>query len=96
MNFMQKESCGLCIPCREGTRRMHEILRSISKRPKDENGHTTLQRFKGVMQLESLAEVLKDTSMCGLGKKASNPVLSTLKWFREEYEDHIFERNCAT
>jgi NADH:ubiquinone oxidoreductase subunit F (NADH-binding) len=94
MNFMQKESCGLCIPCREGTRRMHEILRSISKTPKVENGQTTLQRFKGVMQLESLAEVLKDTSMCGLGKKASNPVLSTLKWFREEYEDHIFERKC--
>lgn len=94
MNFMQKESCGICIPCREGTRRMHEILENISKRPKDENGHTTLQRFKGVMQLESLAEVLKDTSMCGLGKKASNPVLSTLKWFREEYEEHIFERNC--
>ncbi len=94
MNFMQKESCGICIPCREGTRRMHEILENISKRPKDENGHTTLQRFKGVMQLESLAEVLKDTSMCGLGKKASNPVLSTLKWFRDEYEEHIFERNC--
>ena len=72
----------------------HEILENISKRPKDDNSHTTLQRFKGVMQLESLAEVLKDTSLCGLGKKASNPVLTTLKWFREEYEDHIFERKC--
>ncbi|MCB2195451.1 MAG: 4Fe-4S binding protein [Bacteroidetes bacterium] len=95
MSFMQKESCGICIPCREGTRRMHEILENITKKPKDENGHTTLQRFKGVTQLESLAEVLKDTSMCGLGKKASNPVLSTLKWFRDEYEDHIFERKCS-
>lgn len=94
MNFMQQESCGICIPCREGTRRMHEILENITKKPKDENGHTTLQRFKGVTQLESLAEVLKDTSMCGLGKKASNPILSTLKWFRDEYEDHIFERKC--
>lgn len=94
MNYLRKESCGICIPCREGTQRMYEILENISKRPKDENGHTTLQRFKGVMQLESLAEVLKDTSMCGLGRKASNPVLSTLKWFREEYEEHIFERNC--
>lgn len=94
MDFLQKESCGICIPCREGTRRMHEILENITKRPKDENGHTTLQRFKGVMQLENLAEVLKDTSMCGLGRKAANPVLSTLKWFREEYEEHIFERNC--
>jgi NADH:ubiquinone oxidoreductase subunit F (NADH-binding)/Pyruvate/2-oxoacid:ferredoxin oxidoreductase delta subunit len=94
MNFLQKESCGICIPCREGTRRMHEILENISKRPKDENGHTTLQRFKGVMQLENLAEVIKDTSMCGLGRKAANPVLSSLKWFRDEYEEHIFERNC--
>ena len=94
MNFLKKESCGVCIPCREGTRRMHEILENITTRPEDDNGHTTLQRFKGVMQLENLAEVLKDTSMCGLGKKAANPVLSTLKWFRNEYEEHIFERNC--
>jgi len=95
MNYLQKESCGICIPCREGTRRMYEILENISKRPKDENGYATLQRFKGVMQLETLAEVLKDTSMCGLGRKAANPVLSTLKWFRDEYEEHIFERNCS-
>ena len=94
MNYLQKESCGICIPCREGTRRMYEILDNISKRPKDDDGYTTLQRFKGVMQLETLAEVLKDTSMCGLGQKAANPVLSTLKWFRDEYEEHIFERNC--
>lgn len=95
MNYLQKESCGICIPCREGTRRMYEILENISRRPKDENGYATLQRFKGVMQLETLAEVLKDTSMCGLGRKAANPVLSTLKWFRDEYEEHIFERNCS-
>ncbi|MCK5028060.1 MAG: 4Fe-4S binding protein [Bacteroidales bacterium] len=94
MDFLQKESCGICIPCREGTRRMHEILENITKKPKDENGNTTLQRFKGVMQLENIAEVLKDTSLCGLGRKAANPVLSTLKWFRNEYEEHIFERNC--
>ncbi|MEA2107513.1 MAG: NADH-ubiquinone oxidoreductase-F iron-sulfur binding region domain-containing protein [Bacteroidota bacterium] len=93
MNYLQKESCGICIPCREGTRRMYEILENISRRPKDE--YATLQRFKGVMQLETLAEVLKDTSMCGLGRKAANPVLSTLKWFRDEYEEHIFERNCS-
>lgn len=95
MDYLQKESCGICIPCREGTRRMYEILENISKRPKDENSYATLQRFKGVMQLETLAEVLKDTSMCGLGRKAANPVLSTLKWFRDEYEEHIFERNCT-
>lgn len=95
MNFLQKESCGICIPCREGTRRMYEILENICKRPKYENGNTTLQRFKGIMQLENLAELVKDTSMCGLGRRAANPVLSSLKWFRNEYEEHIFERNCV-
>jgi NADH:ubiquinone oxidoreductase subunit F (NADH-binding)/Pyruvate/2-oxoacid:ferredoxin oxidoreductase delta subunit len=96
MDFMQKQSCGKCIPCREGTRRMSEILDSISRKPVDETGHTTLERFKGVMQLESLAEVMRDTSLCGLGQSAPNPVLSTLRYFREEYEEHIFDRKCRS
>lgn len=96
MDFMQKQSCGKCIPCREGTRRMSEILESISRKPVDEQNHTTLERFKGVMQLESLAEVMKDTSLCGLGQSAPNPVLSTLHYFREEYEEHIFDRKCIS
>jgi NADH:ubiquinone oxidoreductase subunit F (NADH-binding)/Pyruvate/2-oxoacid:ferredoxin oxidoreductase delta subunit/(2Fe-2S) ferredoxin len=94
MSFLQKESCGKCIPCREGTRRMLEILEGITKRPKEESSHETLERFKGVVQLENLAEVLRDTSLCGLGQNAANPVLSSLKWFREEYEEHIFDRQC--
>lgn len=94
MDFLKQESCGKCIPCREGIRRMHEILENISRKPSDENGHNTLQRFKGVMHLEKLAYVIRDTSLCGLGQRASNPVLSTLKWFREEYEEHIFDRQC--
>lgn len=94
IEFMQKESCGKCIPCREGTRRMAEIMENITRRPDRESGHETLERFKGVMQLESLAEVIKSTSLCGLGKTAPNPLLSTLKWFREEYEEHIFDRKC--
>jgi NADH:ubiquinone oxidoreductase subunit F (NADH-binding)/(2Fe-2S) ferredoxin/Pyruvate/2-oxoacid:ferredoxin oxidoreductase delta subunit len=96
MNFMEKQSCGKCIPCREGTRRMAEILESITKKPQDENNLATLERFKGVMQLESLADVMKDTSLCGLGQNAPNPVLSTLKYFREEYEEHIFDRKCRS
>ncbi len=95
MDFIQKESCGKCIPCREGTRRMLEVYENITKRPVDENGHTTLERFKGVMQLESLASVIKDTSLCGLGQKAPNPVISSLKYFRSEYEEHIFDRKCS-
>jgi NADH:ubiquinone oxidoreductase subunit F (NADH-binding) len=96
MEYMNKQSCGKCIPCREGTRRMAEILASITRKPADEEGHTTLERFKGVMQLETLAEVMKDTSLCGLGQNAPNPVVSTLKYFRNEYEEHIFDRRCPS
>ncbi len=95
MEFLQNESCGKCIPCREGTKRMLEILDAITRRPKEESSHKTLERFKGVVQLENLAEVIRDTSLCGLGQHAPNPVLSSLKWFREEYEEHIFDRRCA-
>lgn len=96
MEYVDKQSCGKCIPCREGTRRMAEILASITRKPADEEGHTTLERFKGVMQLENLAEVMKDTSLCGLGQNAPNPVMSTLKYFRSEYEEHIFNRRCPS
>lgn len=93
IDFLQKESCGKCIPCREGTNRMYEILKAITRRP-DEKAHESLSRFKGVMQLESLASVIRETSLCGLGQTAPNPVLSALEWFREEFEEHIFERKC--
>jgi NADH-quinone oxidoreductase subunit F len=95
MEFIQSESCGKCIPCREGTRRMHEILVALTRpRGKDEELDALL-RFQGVMELERLAEVIRRTSLCGLGQTAPNPVLSTLRWFREEYEQHVFERRCA-
>ncbi len=94
MQFLQHESCGKCIPCREGTRRMLQILEEISRRPREESSHETLERFKGVVELESLASVIKDTSLCGLGQNAPNPVISSLQWFREEYEEHIFDRKC--
>lgn len=94
MDFIQRESCGKCIPCREGTKRMLEILKSITRNRKNENELQALERFKGVMYLNRLAGVIKDTSLCGLGKSAPNPVLSTLRWFRHEYESHIYERKC--
>jgi NADH:ubiquinone oxidoreductase subunit F (NADH-binding) len=94
MDFIQRESCGKCIPCREGTRRMLEILQRITRGRRNETGHEALERFKGVMYLNRLAEVIKDTSLCGLGQTAPNPVLSTLRYFRDEYEAHIFERHC--
>jgi NADH:ubiquinone oxidoreductase subunit F (NADH-binding) len=94
MDFIQRESCGKCIPCREGTRRMLEILQRITRSRANEKNIDALERFKGVMYLNRLAEVIKDTSLCGLGQTAPNPVLSTLRYFRDEYEAHIFERKC--
>lgn len=94
MQFLQNESCGKCIPCREGTHRMLEILDSISKRPRDETSYETMERFKGAIQLENLGEVIKATSLCGLGQFAPNLVLSSLKWYRKEFEEHIFDRRC--
>ncbi len=85
MDFIQYESCGKCTPCREGTRRLQEIL-------------TRITEGKGVPEdidaLEELSEVVKQSSLCGLGQTAPNPVLSTLRYFRDEYEAHIYEKKC--
>ncbi len=94
MEFIQRESCGKCIPCREGTLRMLEILKRITRGRRSEEGNEALERFMGVMYLNRLAKVINDTSLCGLGQTAPNPVLSTLRWFRDEYEAHIYERQC--
>ncbi len=94
MNFIQRESCGKCIPCREGTKQMLAILEKITGAEDKADGQATLERFKGIMALPKLASVIQDTSLCGLGQTAPNPVLSTLKWFRDEYDAHIYERRC--
>ena len=85
MNFLKDESCGKCFTCRMGTQRMHEILDDISK------GIGTLDQID---LLEELALAVKDTTMCGLGQTASNPVLSTLRYFRDEYVEHIQNKRC--
>ncbi len=85
LKFTQEESCGKCTPCREGTMRMLQILERICQgqgRPED------------IDTLEDLAIVIKSTSLCGLGQSAPNPVLATLRYFRSEYEDHIFMKKC--
>jgi NADH:ubiquinone oxidoreductase subunit F (NADH-binding)/(2Fe-2S) ferredoxin len=94
MDFITRESCGKCIPCREGTRRMLEILQRITRSHRQERGSEALERFRGVMNLERLASIIQDTSLCGLGQTAPSPVLSTLRWFRDEYEAHVYERRC--
>jgi len=86
MNFLKDESCGKCFTCRKGTQRMHEILDDISK------GKGTLKHLD---ILKELAEVVKDTTMCGLGQTASNPVLSTLRYFHDEYLDHVLNKKCG-
>lgn len=86
LDFTRKESCGKCNYCRIGTKRMLEILERIT----EGNG-----RAGDIELLEELAEKIKDGSMCGLGQTAPNPVLTTLRYFRNEYEDHIYNHTCT-
>lgn len=94
MSFLTEESCGKCITCREGVKNMLEILNNITRRPREEKDNQTLERFKGVLSIEDLAGVMHETALCGLGENAPNVIMDTLKHFRSEYEQHIFERNC--
>ena len=85
LNFTQLESCGKCTPCREGTKIMLDILERITKGEGKEGD---------IELLQSLAETIKSTALCGLGQTAPNPVLATLRYFRDEYEAHIKEKRC--
>lgn len=96
LSFMKDQSCGKCIPCREGTSRLHDIISSVTSRPSEESGESALSRFRGVMQLETIAKVMKKTSLCGLGQNAPNLLLDLLTGFRVELEEHIFDRVCQT
>ncbi|MGI5970983.1 MAG: NADH-quinone oxidoreductase subunit NuoF [Oscillospiraceae bacterium] len=87
MDFIKDESCGKCVPCRIGTRRMLEILERITE-GRGEEGDIEL--------LEELAGTLKEAAMCGLGQTAANPILSTIRYFRDEYETHIHDKHCAS
>ena len=87
MTFSQDESCGKCTPCREGTLRMLEILERII------NGKGELEDLE---KLERLAHVIQKASLCGLGKAAPNPVLSTLKYFKDEYIAHVVDKKCIS
>ena len=95
LSFITSESCGKCIPCREGTQRLYEVLDSIvSPYSKMGGEEENLLRFNRILNMESLAQVIKDTSLCGLGQSAPNPVLSTLRFFKSEYDAHIYDRKC--
>ncbi|HBV87718.1 NADH-quinone oxidoreductase subunit NuoF [Desulfosporosinus sp.] len=83
--FTMDESCGRCTACRVGTKRLYEILTKITE------GKATLEDLDN---LEKLCHIIKDTALCGLGQSAPNPILSTLKYFREEYIAHVVDKNC--
>jgi NADH-quinone oxidoreductase subunit F len=85
INFCCEESCGKCIPCREGLRTLREILTDICE---------GRGRKEDIGAIEDIAEVMRDASLCALGRTAANPVLTTLKYFRDEYEAHIQDKRC--
>lgn len=85
LGFTVDESCGKCTPCRIGTKRMYEMLDKIT------NGQATMEDLD---KLEELCYYIKDNALCGLGQTAPNPVLSTLRYFRDEYEAHVLDRRC--
>ena len=85
LTFVQHESCGKCIPCRWGTKQMLDILEDIT------NGRG---KPEDIELLVELSEGIKAGSLCGLGQTAPNPVLSTIRYFRDEYEEHINNKRC--
>lgn len=87
LEFTQDESCGRCTPCRVGTKRIYEILSRITG---------SKGEMEDLTNLKDLCEMVKDCSLCGLGQTAPNPVLSTMKYFYEEYEEHVKDKYCGT
>ncbi len=87
LEFTQDESCGRCTPCRVGTKRIYEILSRITEGKGE---------MEDLTNLKELCEMVKDCSLCGLGQTAPNPVLSTMKYFYEEYEEHVKDKYCGT
>jgi len=87
MEFCMSESCGKCVPCRVGTYQMHELLEKITA------GKASA---KDVLVLEELCDLVMNTSLCGLGQSSPNPVLSTLRYFRNEYLAHVDEKKCPS
>jgi bidirectional [NiFe] hydrogenase diaphorase subunit len=87
MDFCRTESCGKCVPCRVGTVHMHETLQRIT------SGQATNEDLS---LLERLCETVKNTSLCGLGQSAPNPIVTTLRYFKHEYMAHIEEKRCPS
>ena len=87
LEFLQRESCGKCVPCRVGTRRISELLTKITEGKGEEEDLRVLERLSGVMA---------STSLCGLGRTAPNPFITSFNHFRDEYTAHIRDRKCPS
>ena len=85
LSFTEAESCGKCVPCREGLKRMREILEDIAEGRGEE---------EDIGRLERLSQTLLDSALCGLGNTAPNPVLTAMRYFKEEYEVHVRDKRC--
>ena len=85
MSFLRDESCGKCLPCREGTQALYEILDRITR---------GRGRVKDIERMKEVCEAMSQASLCALGKTAANPVLSTLRYFRKEFDAHIMKKTC--
>jgi NADH:ubiquinone oxidoreductase subunit F (NADH-binding) len=85
MEFCQSESCGKCVPCRVGTTHLYRLLERVTTGEAEE---------RELRMLEELCDVVRRTSLCGLGQSAPNPILSTLRYFRDEYDAHVGEKRC--
>ena len=87
LEFTQRESCGKCTPCREGTKKMLDLLTKMTEGKAKEGD---------IDKLEYLAKMVQETSLCGLGQTAPNPVLTTIRYFRDEYEAHVTRKQCPS
>ncbi|NSW44511.1 MAG: 4Fe-4S binding protein [Bacteroidales bacterium] len=94
IQFICSESCGKCLPCREGSKKIEDILNLLTHRPENEKNKETLERIKQVMQLNELATTIAETSLCGLGKHFPLLVSDLIQHFKEELEEHLYERHC--
>ena len=94
LDFLRKESCGKCVPCREGTTRLYEMLERIVAPPGGPRRMSPQEADELLASVERLGRLLKATAACGLGQTAANPVLSTLRYFRDEYVEHLTAARC--
>jgi len=96
MSFIRQESCGKCIPCREGTKRMADIINLITHPESGADDQDVFDREQGIQQLRDLAKVIAETSLCGLGKNAPGPLISSMEKYQDEWDRHINDKVCES